>query len=148
CCLPDRNERGARRLRSQQHLLLNAQGLEFFSVCIARIARCASQNPAAFKRSLRLWSFNHRKPFGRWNALTRNGSDPLNAPYPGRTGDKSNLKRQGHGIFLDGRSLTMVISKRSLLLKYLICIDAITLDYVSIFVRRNALLTAAKEFFR
>jgi len=41
----------------------------------------------------RLWSFNHRKPFGMWKALTRNGSDPLNAPYPGRTGDKSNLKR-------------------------------------------------------
>src|SRR5262249_51396778 len=60
CCLPDRNERRARRLRSQQHLLLNAQGLEFFSVCIARIARCASQNPAAFRRPLRLWPFNHR----------------------------------------------------------------------------------------
>src|SRR5262249_25319989 len=27
--------------------------------------------------------------------------DPLNAPYPGRTGDKSNLKRQGHGILID-----------------------------------------------
>ena len=53
----------------------------------------ASQNPAAFKRPLRLWPFNHRKPFGRWKALTRNGSDPLNAPYPGRAGDKSNLKR-------------------------------------------------------
>jgi hypothetical protein len=48
---------------------------------------------------LRLWPFNHRKPFGRWKALTSNGSDPLNAPYPGRTGDKSNLKRQGHGMF-------------------------------------------------
>ena len=96
-----RNERGARRLRSQQHLLLNAQGLEFFSVCIARIARCASQNPAAFRRPLRLWPFNHRKPFGRWKALTRNGSDPLNAPYPGRAGDKSNLKRQGHGIVMN-----------------------------------------------
>ena len=34
-------------------------------------------------------------------ALTRNGSDPLNAPHPGRTGDKSNLKRQGHGILID-----------------------------------------------
>jgi hypothetical protein len=25
---------------------------------------------------LRLCQFNHRKPFGRWKALTRNGSDP------------------------------------------------------------------------
>ena len=44
-----------------------------------RNARCASQNPAAFKRPLRLRPFNHRKPFGRWKALTHNGSDPLNA---------------------------------------------------------------------
>src|SRR6516225_7931219 len=93
--IPDRNERGARRLRSQQHLLLNAQGLEFFSVCIARIAGCSAQNPATKMRSLRLWPFNHRKPFGRWKALTRNGSDPLNAPYPGRTGGKSNFNGKG-----------------------------------------------------
>src|SRR5262249_2925780 len=51
------NERGTRRLRSQQHLLLNAQGVEFFSVCIARIARCASQTRRPehnFSASLRL----------------------------------------------------------------------------------------------
>jgi hypothetical protein len=57
---------------------------------------------------LRLWPFNHRKPFGRRKALTRNGSDPLNAPFPGRTGDKSNLKRQGHGILIDKVSLLIV----------------------------------------
>jgi hypothetical protein len=98
-------------LRSQQHLLFNAQGLEFFSVCIARIARCASQNPAAFKRPLRFSPFNHRKPFGRWKALTRNGSDPLNAPYPGRAGDKGNLKRQlrSAALHLDHRFLEYAV---------------------------------------
>ena len=52
--------------------------------------------------------------------------------------DKSDLKRQGHGISLDRRLPTIVISKRSLFLKYLICIDAIALDY------RVKLYSAAK----
>src|SRR6516165_9176776 len=89
---------------------------------MARRSSCAKSHQAAV---FRIGMSAARVACG----LSSNRGDPLDAPYPGRAGDKSNLKRQGHGIFINRRLPTMVISKRSLFLKYLICIDAIELDY-------------------
>src|SRR6516165_3900998 len=101
CRLADRNERSAGRLRSKQHLLSGAQSLDFRSVCVARVARRAAQHPTTRGRSLAFGALEDFQSFGRWQFPTDDSGNPIDAPCPGRAGDKRNMKWQRHWMLTD-----------------------------------------------